>query len=243
MATPRTPSPPKSIPAARWATPPPVLSPPPLRPPYAVEVMTADECVKGIHLYLCNEPAEVEDLLIAWEKEKGIDILRTETWYEDLTIPDRADVLIIAEDIIKEPHGSGVFWAVSTEYDDEMGDALNTDDWLEALKLTNGYYYGLKRKECVMCSLKEWADLQAERGKLEHLMSLGSGEEHGVQPVLAMTQEAFHNELCWREVEPTLEYANGGETACVYRKEGRADKSLEPTPVPFHLLGTNPNIP
>jgi hypothetical protein len=238
-----------SIPAARFASPSPELSAPPLHPPYPVQVTKAEECTKGIHIYHCgsHDPEEIAAMLAAWETEHGIDVLgiardgRADG--PDLTIPDRATTVVVAEDVLREPRGGAVFWATEQEFDEDTGEALTDDEWVRELDLKVGFYYGFERSEGAEASLREWADKEVERGNMSHRVTLGCGEEMDVRSLLASCAESFFNELCWREVGPPLEYASGEEKMCVYRKRGRADVGLEPVPVPAHMLGMDPRIP
>jgi hypothetical protein len=239
------------MPAARFRTPTPEPDYPPLHPPYDVVLSKPDEA-RHIYVYSCtiHDPEDIADLLADWEKDKGVDLLGVDPesrWSgPDLGIPDRAWILIVAEDILETPRASAVFWATTPE------DAIDGDEdhdptekqWIEDLQLRIGFYYGLERNEGTDFSIKEWADAMVETEHLVHMFTLGAGEKMSIEPMLSMTQEAFHNELCWREVSLPLVYASGdAEKKCVYRKRGRADKGLCPEPVQLAMLGSDPRLP
>lgn len=224
-------------PAARFSTPTPEPADPPLHPPYAVVLAKAGGTT-AVHAYAVaghHEPEEVADLLIAYERGNAVDVLDVDPasrWSgPDLDVPERAWIVVVADNVLETPRASVVLFAGVNTND---VDALSTADQIvDAVQPKVGFFYGLERSEDAAFSLKAWADAMVAGGHLERLFTAGAGGETGAEPLLGMVQEAFHNELCWREVGLPLTYASGDAgKKCVYRKRGRADRGLEPEPLP-----------
>jgi hypothetical protein len=172
-------------------------------------------------------PEAVAQELGAWEAARGVDLLRTdraEAWRAaDASVPADARVLVVAEDLIWEPPGSAVFWAVPPRADDDGACCEEgADAWVDALALRVGFYYGLERVDgCCVWSLHEWADQMCACGVLSKVVSLGFQMQNPrFRPLLAKLSRAVDAEMEGRKTGLPLEFESGKNKRVIYRKRG-----------------------